>query len=1019
MSRSLWEQNTSARGTPRLEGHLTARDKIKKLILDFSESYLIYIYGSGGIGKTRLVQDILEYPPKSPDLVVATQLIDLYHTRNHSLTGLINAFLEVIPGFKDSFRQQLAANEKWNKMARLEQEGLPLAEIISLRRDLTEFFLKALSEFKGKRRLVIALDTAERLLLADQPIQQQLGIEDHIMPILDWILNEFLPRVENSVVLLAGRPGVGKLLERLQQIDEKRLELIELVGLSEQEAFKYFDAVAEAAEKEGDHDTARWIRLIDSDQRKAIYENLCEYDSAGNKVGVRPIQLSLVIDNYVVSGTLQNEILTPSTEQPASEERRKRFDRILVRDFQDFSRPINEVLRLMALMPKGLDVGFLKNLLEVEDAEQRLLDVYPLSFVKKRPSDARIFLHDEIYALLNENIWKKEASLPLATKLRKVILAEYKERIDKAKERLAELNKGMLALESEANVEHGSRKAAPSEIIEARADLQNLLVEHVHYELEQDPEKGFATYYHYAEEAVLSNDESLDIQLRAELLTFLQHSGQKKLLGLKASADADAAVRWVKRFVSEGNHAKAIELAQELRSRHRTLLNGGGGLAAIELTIWEALALTRQNMGMERAAKILDTAIKKLNGLPHSVRRDCILARAYNNLGYLLRSQGKYFGADQVYKKALPLWRGIRMEVEQANTLNNHAFVHSEIGNFESAWAQAWDGLKLRERHGRLSSVILSLNTLAHVRTQENALDDSLHYIGRALALTEQLQNPRERGLALIESAEANRRISEWDKYALQTEAYLKVAIENGEAARKIFSESVKEPERLVRALIELGCAYRDWAQFMRDRNGLDYPETQKRAAEAEKAFAEAAEKAEKEGLLHLRVDALVNQAWLYYYMHKEQVEETLRRIYHEKKGISAVYKAGKQAPGKLFKLKKEDAVIPFLTLLGKAHLVRGQMKFAIFERSRDEKMLSSAVENYTLSLAYFSIYGDYGPREMRRAQERIHRRIKTLSIEQLKKVKTFVKSTEKKYNLRARSRMWQLLDERGLIIGD
>jgi broad-specificity NMP kinase len=360
MSKDLWEQHTSARGTLRLQGHLNARDRIFNLVQDTSESYLIYIYGSGGIGKTRLVKDILEYPPQQTNLLVAVNLIDLYHTRNHSLAGLVNAFLDVIPGFREYFREQLAANERWEKTARLEQEGLPLAEIVSLRRELTEFFLSSLNQFKGQQRLVLAFDTAEKLLLADQPIQQTLGIGDHIMPILEWLLNELLPRVENAVILLAGRPErENRLLQRLEQIKQKKLVQIELTGLSEEEAINYIDAIADAAQQDSDEKTAEWIRRITIDQRKSIYENLSEYDDNNNRLGVRPIQLSLVIDHYVVSGTPPKEILELAPEGNTDPIKRKSFEENLIAAFQDSKRPVNKILSLMALMPKGMDAGFL------------------------------------------------------------------------------------------------------------------------------------------------------------------------------------------------------------------------------------------------------------------------------------------------------------------------------------------------------------------------------------------------------------------------------------------------------------------------------------------------------------------------------------------------------------------------------------------------------------------------------------------------------------------------------------
>jgi AAA+ ATPase superfamily predicted ATPase len=137
------ETRAGARATPELVGRIDELEQIESAIRDTETSYVIYITGRGGIGKTRLVQYVLEHPPKDIALVVASRLIDLYHTRVHSLAGLIGAILEVVEPLGDFFRDELeeAGKDKLEALARAEREGLSTAEVISLRKELTEFFL--------------------------------------------------------------------------------------------------------------------------------------------------------------------------------------------------------------------------------------------------------------------------------------------------------------------------------------------------------------------------------------------------------------------------------------------------------------------------------------------------------------------------------------------------------------------------------------------------------------------------------------------------------------------------------------------------------------------------------------------------------------------------------------------------------------------------------------------------------------------------------------------------------------
>ncbi len=70
------ETYTSVRATPELVGREKELEQIENAIRDTEHSYIIYITGQGGIGKTRLVKHVLEHPPDDVSLVTASDLID-------------------------------------------------------------------------------------------------------------------------------------------------------------------------------------------------------------------------------------------------------------------------------------------------------------------------------------------------------------------------------------------------------------------------------------------------------------------------------------------------------------------------------------------------------------------------------------------------------------------------------------------------------------------------------------------------------------------------------------------------------------------------------------------------------------------------------------------------------------------------------------------------------------------------------------------------------------------------------
>lgn len=1009
------ETYTSVRATPELVGRDSELEQILKAINDVGSSYIIYITGQGGIGKTRLVQHVLKLSPEDMHLAVAPELIDLYHTRVHSLAGLIDAILEVVKPLGDFFRDELekSGEDKLKALARAEREGLSTAEVISLRKELTEFFLTVLNRFTEQNRLVLALDTAERLLVERDPTQEILNLIGERPAVLDWLINHLLPRIHNTVVLLAGRPGTVNLEQELTQITDKHLLPISLQGLTERASLEYFESViqgAQASPNTTDVYVAEAVRNLSTEDRRAVFYCLCD---EGAPLTIRPILLALAIDYLVVEGrplpalaqSLEKaRALSPSQRQDIRDE----LGRGLVRAIREHRRPADELVLALGWLRKGADTELLARITELDrrEVEEGLDRIRDLSFVKIRPTDDRVFLHDEMYDLLGryalERISDAERDRVFGT-----LDEYYEESIEHARDEIAEL---YLPLAEDTLPE-------PDQVIVARARLQDLLVEDLHYGLRWDATQGFQTYFRRAEEAIVAKDESLDVQLRAELLGFLGEYDPSdeadEIDGLcRADVVADAAVRWIKRLINDEKYDWALGIAQRLQSDAAILVKDGGDLAKAELAAWKALALAYRG-DLEQAEILVSSVIPPLEEYPaNSVRRAGILARAYNNRGYVRRSLGCYYGAIEDYTKATPLWQRTAVETELANTRNNLAFVQAEVG-FDSAMRLAKAALKLREELGPRSPVGLSLNTIAHVALRGSLPITAREHAEQALQLFELLGDSRGEGLALVALAEALRRRGEQRK----DRNLLAKAVEKASKGVEVFRE-LRSADRQIEALIELGCAYRDLAKI--HRGSLPAPEditgkVKDLAESAVGALTEAAGIA-KGRISYRRVDALTNLAWLHYYILDDQ--QAVKVLNQAKEIIPAEYFCQPVVTmpdgtrrGGFPSLDPKTAVVPFLLQLGKAELLQGQIAFNSFQHGRFRE-LQNAVLHYTLSLEYDSLlFGDRVPRDMGRGMDRIYERFDTLNPSELKKVYDLVEEVEEEYGLE-KSRMMRFLEE-------
>ncbi|MBU2609694.1 MAG: tetratricopeptide repeat protein, partial [Chloroflexi bacterium] len=524
----------------------------------------------------------------------------------------------------------------------------------------------------------------------------------------------------------------------------------------------------------------------------------------------------------------------------------------------------------------------------------------------------------------------------------------------------------------------------PSEVEEVRQNLRQHKVYFLYYKLvvAQSTPEAFDLYYVAAEDALAAEDTPLENMLTAEMQAVV-HEHPDKFKGeiydcpFEDVNAADAAIRWLKRDVTRKGYAEASQTAGEIADVIRSY---GDDLAVQELEVWQGLLqIYGGGKEVEEAKEPLQGVIDKLSSKHPSHRGKAILATALNHMGYLARVEGRFLAAKSRYEEALVLWRQTGVQTQEAYTRNNLAFVLAELGHLESSLQIAADVFELRLTGGWIP-MGLSWTTMAHILIRDGGLKDALEHARWALQAFQAGDYPRGQGLAYIVAAEAERRRTEEIPETAEIEQALRQAIQYAEMGIEIFKDKVTEPSRLIEAYIEAGCDYRDLVKYQRDFT----PEKMgKSAAISENCLKEAEGLAAQEGILYRQIEAMVNRAWLKYYI--KQAGDALE-ILGDVDKLLGEYQLNEQ--GKITKLPaEENCISPCLALLGKSELLRGQIAFLEFEKSKKQDDLVDPARHYARALLYDQYFSTQLFRDLRRAKGRMYERFKQLNPKELQVV--------------------------------
>jgi len=949
-------------------GRTDLRQTLRQSILKAGPGIqVLALVGKGGIGKTRLERDLLDWIQTQPNLVGPRELIDLYHYVYHIPTELAHKIVGGLTNLNVNNSCFQKYNEQRDEMCLQRIRGFnggPKSE------EVLEAFECAIYEFTQKQRLVIVLDTAERLLYSYEKAA-----------CWKWLMKS-LPKWGNVTLLLAGRDNCKPLLAELSA------EIIEVGKFSEQDSLDYFEAAIRAANHVNARNIAQNIQALPLEMRRQVHEQ-----SQG-----QPIRLAILVALLSMGA--------PTTFNAEEE--------TLISELKE-SGDIGDTIVELGRLPRGATRYLLSEILglTLEETQERIEAVKGLAFVKCRVEEGEetLFLHDEIYQMLENHVFKSTVNdQPRALEVNQQAIKYYREKL---RDGVRQVNLAYDPIEKSAYDLANPPDQRDEEQLKLLTDIlgrqHDLIADRVFYQFRTLWRDGFRTYYRYLQIALSAGDLQLFLQLQAEAdnaLRFCEPNESERELIEGALLMSPVIEAWIC-----GKYPQllieAVALRQKYPERFASTSQTGW---ADGLSIFEAMVriyrAEKSEEDWDVAEKTLSQIIQKLSAEPEPEcelrklesihwHRLAILAMAHQEFGFLKLQQWHLRQANTSFTQAIELWRELKIQAMHARVLNDRGHALGLLGQVRDGKILVNDALNMRRKIGRRGPVALSLNTLGIIHRLSGEYDDALTMSWRAYHLASFLETNRPQGLALTALAEAIRRRTTVDLDNYDMEKILKDLRQAGDwaaEAQAIFKQSSQKTNE-VRAWIEIGCALRDQVRYIA-KESLVTEENRNRMEELAVSSENALRTAHRLAIsLYDQADALVNMAWLAHYSNNnplldEAVAGVLQTIPTEYQWFNP------KAPGD--RVKQEEANEANLwQQLGKLYILLGFRELQLFSRleaqNRDKQSqdnLIAAGYYHAIGLQYSSLYSEHYP-PLARARDQMYNAYKALNRSELGDVGT------------------------------
>lgn len=641
------------------------------------------IEAAGGLGKTRLLEDYPAIVREVCPTIRVARIIDLYDFANRSPDEIEQ---RLIAGLRqtDSYEwhrlpaeRVAAAFAEYSQVQRAYLQARVAADesrLQQLRDDLRADFVACWNRLAAQHPLVICFDTIETLFSHPAPPEALVSAAQGLTgagQVLDW-MSRVLPQLHHTLVLLSGRPIAphpNSIIDRMRQLDL----LVDVLTLTPFDTPDEAEAYLQAYTLN--------VPPAQIDQVLRITEGrplllTCYAEMHRPEWAIPP---SLPVSEAIASRTdLENQIIDTILNP---------IDRPSLAE-----RTLVYCLFFLAYARRGIRRHDLRELFEqlgFTEYDNTVIDCLDqLALVKKAlgwrgqpvgetPSDdTLLFLHDEIYQLIDES------ALPQALGLRDPTL-DY------------------LCALSRSQVQQAQN----------RAELFKAMSDHMYYELRRDiAGSGYRAYTIYTDWLLRERDVEAAVILSDVFWSVLNTVVQRDegaVRPYRAALDEsplayaallrDEQVRLVKLLRARDQNIAAAELAERLYQQYvRPGAPNGEGLAGalsisrhlvVDLTLAQATAIIQAHpSGHEGAVEalfsqviaMLESALSFAEPLL-DLRRWYFLGLAYNLRGQLRRRQQRFAESIQDAEQGRIAFKRYREEPHTPGGLAPAALLNDRI----------------------------------------------------------------------------------------------------------------------------------------------------------------------------------------------------------------------------------------------------------------------------------------------------------------------------------------------------
>lgn len=604
--------------------------QIEGLIADWGVRHVLCIHGEGGIGKTRLLQEVRERWRRETARLVVTEVLT-FDDRTLRIPENLRERLAGMLGKEnfEPYRRRLMDYQKMMMKADLSMERLEQES-----QEVVKAFHDCLCKALRERRGVILLDTTDVL---------EVGVGAW-----DYIASGLALQPCNVVFLIAGR-NAQTLYEQLRPCLEDKVHLLSLLPLSEESSIEYLKARQDQLHCAIDPEIARKVIFL---------------------ADGRPILIDLAVDwlsHQLPLPWLEKESLEDIKRLSSEdiEKRRKEFEYNLVRRVLEL-RTNTDRLLLALTHVYPVNAALAAELLQLDECEAATLleDVQSYISVKRLPN-GEITLHDKVRELLEaveaevdpEGQRKRSDNQRAASYFEKMVHTLKQER---------------QALEEQAG--RGAEAQEEFEAAIKRADVERRYWEAagqwLHNELRASPDRGIRIFADVFDEA--TNLYRVDVR---ESFVKQVDLVAKQLQELTPAQRYEWEIRRAKYLLDRGKYQEGKDLLLKM-------LGYAGLEPAQQVDMHIQLGNLVIRLGDFRVGQgYFETAVKLSR--ENNLERELMLA--LNALGWSHRLMGRFEQAINCYKEALELSVRLRSRKQEGWLLNNLAFASARLGRHKAA----------------------------------------------------------------------------------------------------------------------------------------------------------------------------------------------------------------------------------------------------------------------------------------------------------------------------------------------